>query len=157
MPSKSWKPRLKLNKSFSQVENNPADKSSSLVENNPVAQNQPKKNIKRKQTKRQTKKRPVRRCGLSFPEVKKVDQFYLRGTASYGSIKRLQTQSKLPIGKVQSYLETKPSFAKYCSIRLKILRLKVSVKDSNEIWFLDLAQVDKLSKYNRNIVSSSSG
>ena len=96
----------------------PVDESSSLVENNPMAQNQPKKDIKKKRTKRQTKKRPVRRCGLSFPEVKKLDLFYLKGPASYGSIKRLQTQSKLPIGKVQSYLETKPSFTKYRSIRL---------------------------------------
>ena len=42
---------------------------------------------KRKRPKRQTKRRPVRRCGLSFPEVKKLDQFYLKGPASYGSIK----------------------------------------------------------------------
>ena len=100
MPSKSWKLFLKVNKSFSQVENNTVDNSSSLVENNPVAQNQPKKDIKRKRTKRETKKRPVRRCGISFPEVEKLDQFYLKGPASYGSIKRLQTQSKLPIEKV---------------------------------------------------------
>ena len=57
-------------------------------------QHQPKKYIKKNRTKRQTKNRPVRRCGLSFPEVKKLDQFYLKGPASYGSIKRLQTQSK---------------------------------------------------------------
>ena len=151
MPSKSWKPHLKVNKSFSQVENNPVGKSSSLVENNTVARNQPKKDIKRNRTKRQKKKRPVRRCGLSFPEVKKLDQFYLKGPASYGSIKRLQTQSKLPLGKIQSYLETKPSFTKYRSIRLKFPRPKVFVKDINEIWSLDLAHVDKLAKYNRNI------
>ena len=151
MPSKSWKPRLKVNKNFSQVEKNPVDKSSSLVENNPVAQNQPKKDMKKKRTKRQTKKRPVRRCGLSFPEVIKLDQFYLKGPASYGSIKRLQTQSKLHIGKVQSYLETKPSFTRYRSIRLKFPRLKVFAKDINEIWSLDLAHVDKLAKHNRNI------
>ena len=151
MPSKSWKPRLKVNKNFSQVENNAVNKSSPLLENDSVAQNQPEKNIKKKRTKRQTKKRPVRRCGLSFPEVKKLDQLYLKGPASYGSIKRLQTQSKLPIGKVLSYLETKPSFTKYRSIRLKFPRLKVFVKDINEIWSLDLAHVDKLAKYNRNI------
>ena len=110
-----------------------------------------RKNIKKKRTKRQTKKRPVRRCGLSFPEVKKLDQLYLKGPASYESIKRLQTQSKLPIGKVLSYLETKPSFTKYRSIRLKFPRLKVFVKDINEIWSLDLAHVDKLAKYNSNI------
>ena len=80
-----------------------------------------------------------------------MDQLYLKGPASYGSIKRLQTQSKLPIGKVLSYLETKPSFTKYPSIRLKFPRLKVFVKDINEIWSLDLAHVDKLAKYNRNI------
>ena len=108
MPSKSWKPLLKVNKSFSQVENNLVDNGSYLVEINPVARNQPKKDIKRKRTKRQTKKRPIRRCGLSFPEVKKLDQFYLKGPALFfGSIKLLQTESKLPIGKVQSYLETK--------------------------------------------------
>ena len=89
----------------------------------------------------------------SFPEVKKMDQFYLKGPASYGSIERLRTQSKLPIGKVQSYLETKPSFTKYRSIRLKFPRLKIFVKDINEIWSLDLAHVDKLAKYNRNIKS----
>ena len=82
---------------------------------------------------------------------KELDQFNLKGPASYGSMKRLQTQSKLPIGKVQSYLESKPSFTKYRSIRLKFPRLKVFVKDINEIWFLDLAHVDKLAKFNRNI------
>ena len=102
-------------------------------------------------TKRQTKKRPVKRNGLSSPEVKRLEQLYLKGPASYGSTKRLHNQSKLPLGKVQSYLETKPSFTKYRSIRLKFPRLKVFVKDINEIWSLDLAHVDKLAKYNRNI------
>ena len=80
-----------------------------------------------------------------------MEQLYLKGPASYGSTKRLHTQSKLPLGKVQPYLETKPSFTKYRSIRLKFPRLKVFVKDINEIWSLDLAHVDKLAKYNRNI------
>ena len=70
------------------------------------------------------KEETVRRCDLSFPEVKKLDQFYLKGPASYGSIKRLQTQSKLPLGKIQSNLETMPSFTNYRSIRLKFPRLK---------------------------------
>ena len=39
----------------------------------------------------------------------------------------------------------------YRSIRLKFPRLKVFVKDINENWSLDLAHVDKLAKYNRNI------
>ena len=102
-------------------------------------------------TKRQTKNRPVKRNGLSSPEVKRLEQLYLKGPASFGSTKRLHIQSKLSLGKVHSYLETKPSFPKYRSIRLKNPRLKVFVKDISEIWSLDLAHVDKLAKYNRNI------
>ena len=151
MPGKSWKPRLKVNKSFSQIENKPAGKNSSQVKNNTVARNQPKKDIKRNRTKRQTKKRPVKRNGLSSPEVKRLEQLYLKGPASYGSMKWLETQSKLPLGKIQSYLETNSSFTKNRSIRLKFSRLKVFVKDINEIWSLDLVHVDKLAKYNRNI------
>ena len=131
---------------FPQVENNSVGKSCTLVENNPVAQNQHKNDLKKKRTKQQTKKRPFRRCGLSFPGVKKLNQFYLKATASYGNIKRLQTQSKLPLGQVQSYLEAKPSFTKHRSIRLKFTRLKVFVKDINKNWSLNLAHVDKLAK-----------
>ena len=110
------------------------------------------KEITKKQvTKRQTKKRPVKRNGLFSPEVKRLEQFYLKGPASYGSTKRLHTQSKLPLGKVQSYMKTKTSFTKYRSIRSKFPRLKVFVKYINEICSSDLAHVDKLAKYNRNI------
>ena len=52
-----------------------------------------------------------------FHESKNLDQLYLKGRASYGSVKTLQAQSKLPLGKVQYYLETKPSFTKYRSNR----------------------------------------
>ena len=135
MPSKSWKTR-KVNKNSTQAEKNPAV----------VDPNQPQQEITEKQvTKRQTKKRPVKRNGLSS-EVKRMEQLYLKGPASYGSTKRLHSQSKLPLGKVQSYLETKPSFTKYRSIRLKFPRLKVFVKDINEIWSLELAHIDKLAK-----------
>ena len=142
MPSKSWKTRRKVNKNSNQAEKNPAV----------VDTNQPQQEITQKQvTKRQTKKRPVKRNGLSSPEVKRLEQLYLKEPASYGSTKRLHIQIKLPLAKVQSYLQTKPSFTKYRSIRLKFPRLKVFVKDINEIWSLDLAHVDKLAKFNRNI------
>ena len=142
MTSKSWKTRRKVNKNSTRAEKNPAV----------VDPNQPQQEITEKQvTKLQTKKRPVKRNGLSSPEVKRLEQLYLKGPASYGSTKRLHTQSKLPLGKVQSHLETKPSFTKYRSIRLKFPRLKVFVKNINEIWSLDLAHVDKLEKYNGNI------
>ena len=123
MPSKSWKTRRKVNKNSTKAEKNPAV----------VDPNQPQQEITQKQvTKRQTKKRPVKGNGLSS-EVKRLEQLYLKGPASYGSRKRLHIQSKLPLAKVQSYLETKPSFTKYRSIRLKFPRLKVFVKDINKI------------------------
>ena len=72
-----------------------------------VVPNQPQKEITKKQvTKRQTKKRSVKGIGPSSPKVKRSDQLYLNGAASYGSTKRLHAQSKLSLGKVQSYLVT---------------------------------------------------
>ena len=47
------------------------------------------------------------------------------------------------------YLKTKPSFTKYCSLRFRFPGLKVNVDDIHEIWFVDLAFVDKLAMYNR--------
>ena len=53
--------------------------------------------------------------------------------------------------KVRSYIERKPSFTKYRYIRLKFPRLRFIVKDIKEFWSLDLAQVDKLAQYNRDV------
>ena len=102
---------------------------------------------KEKRTKRQTKK-DNGIYGFSSPEVKKVDQFYLNGTASHGIINQLQIESKLLLDNAFSYFERKPSFIEYRSIRLNFLfnlnsvRLKAFVKDTNEILSLDLAHVD---------------
>ena len=79
-----------------------------------------------------------------------MDQLYLKGPASFTNPTRLKIQSKLSFGKVKTYLKTKPPFTKYRPIRLRFPRLKVIVKDINEIWSVDLAYVDKLAKYNTN-------
>ena len=96
MPSKSWKPRLKVNKNFSQVENNPVNKSSPLLENDSVAQNQSEKNIKKKRTKSQTNKRPVRRCGHSFPEVKNNGSVVFKRTSFVCKHKTTTDSKKAP-------------------------------------------------------------
>ena len=83
--------------------------------------------------------------------MKLLDRLYSKGPASFGSSKRLKDFSKLPMTKVKMYLETKPSFTKYRAQRLNFPRLKVIVNDLNEIWSLDLAHVDKLAKYNRDV------
>ena len=99
---------------------------------------------------RQTKTR-VEKTGLSIDDVKKLDNLYLKGPASFGNAKRLQNLSKLSMKKVKMYLETKPSFTKYRSRRLRFPRLKVIVNDLNEIWSVDLAFVEKFAKYNSGV------
>ena len=74
----------------------------------------------------------------------------MKGPLSFGNPTQLKSQSKLSFGKVQSYLESKPSFTKHRPIHLRFPRLKVIAKDINEIWSVDLADVDKLAKYNKN-------
>ena len=142
MPSKSWKTRRKVNQNSTQAEQKPGSTGS---------KSNPTRDYEETSDEPTDKKRPVKRNGLSSPEVKCLEKLYLKGPASYGSTKRVHIQSKLPLGKEQSYLSTTPSSTKYLSIRLKFPRLKVFVKDINEIRSLDLAHVDKLAKYNRNI------
>ena len=55
------------------------------------------------------------------------------------------------------YLETKPSFNKYRSRRLRFPRLKVVVNDLNEIWSVDLGYFDKLAKHNHGEKISACG
>ena len=109
-------------------------------------QNQKSMRAKRRQTKTR-----VEKTGLSIDDVKNIDNLYLKGPASFGKAKRLQNLSRLSINKVKMYLETKPSFTKYRSRRLRFPRLKVIVNDLNEIWSVDLAFVDKLAKYNSGV------
>ena len=103
------------------------------------------------QKKRQTKTR-VEKTWPPIDDVKKLDNLYLKGPASFQNAKGLQNLSKLSINKVKMYLETKPSFTKYRSRRLRFPRLKVIVNYLNEIWSVDLAFVDKLAKYNSGVI-----
>ena len=130
------------------------NKSSSSNKNNQEEDLKQKKrtqNQKSMRAKRRQTKSRVEKTGLSIDDVKKLDNLYLKGPASFGNAKRLQNLSKLSMKKVKMYLETKPSFAKYRSRRLRFPRLKVIVNDLNEIWSIDLAFVNKLAKYNRGV------
>ena len=100
------------------------------------------------QTNKKTEQETKGKNGLTIKDVKLLDRLYSKGPASFGSSKRLQDLSKLPMTKVKMYLETKPSFTKYRAQWLIFPRLKVIVNDLNEIWSLDLAHVDELAKYN---------
>ena len=89
--------------------------------------------------KRRQRKRRVEKTGISIDDVRKLDRLYLNGPAFPDTFK------------IKMYLETKPSFNKYRSRRLRFPRLKVVVNDINEIWSVDLAYVDKLAKYNDGV------
>ena len=142
MQSKYWKV-MRTNKNFSQR--------NKVSKQNAVRQNEPKqKKIKKNETK--TQKKPNKKM-ISFRLLreKTLEQLHSRGPASFGSSKWLQEHSKLSLAKVKSYLDTKPSFTKYRSHRMQFPRLKVIVKDINEIWLVDLAYVDNLAKCNRDV------
>ena len=101
--------------------------------------------------KRRQWKRRVEKTGISIDDVRKLDKLFLNGPASFGCAKRLQNLSKLSMKKFKMYLETKPSFNKHRSRRLRFPRLKVVVDDINKIWSEDPAYVDKLAKYNGGV------
>ena len=88
---------------------------------------------------------------MSIGEHKKLTKLYTKGAAAYGSPIRLQQHSGLSASKVLSFLHSKPAYTKYRTTRKKFPRLKVIAFRINEIWSLDLAYVDKLAKYNKDI------
>lgn len=96
-------------------------------------------------------KRPEANGKLSIREMNKLKKLYTDGEAAFGSFRNLVTASKLPRKKVQHFLETIAAHTKYKQFRKSFPRLSVIAYDINEIWSVDLAYVDKLSKYNDGI------
>ena len=71
--------------------------------------------------------------------------------ALFGSVKTLKVATVTPRQTIKHLLHTEPAYTKYRTVRRKIPRLKVIVYDINEIWSIDLAYVDKLAKYNKDM------
>ena len=88
---------------------------------------------------------------LSKNERKKLEKSYSTGPSAYGSSMNLQRATGLPAKTVDTYLEQKNSYTKHKKYRKIFPRLKVIAYDINEIWSVDVAYMDKLSKYNRNV------
>ena len=74
-----------------------------------------------------------------------------RGPAAFGSINNLTKASGLSRERVTEFLQSRDSYTKYKGIRRKFPRLNAHARYSDEIWCLDLAQMDKLSRWNRGI------
>ena len=93
-----------------------------------------------------------RRVGiLSQSERKHLEAKYTSGSAAYGSVRNLQKATNLKPRKVIKFLEGKNSYTKNKKFRKTFPRLKVIAYSINEIWSLDLAHVDKLAPYNRDV------
>ena len=87
---------------------------------------------------------------LSFTERLKLNKLYRSGPAAFGSLNNLVKLSGLPRVKVSQLLLSKPSCTKFKNRRRNFPRLHVEAHFINDIWCMDLAQVDKLSCWNSN-------
>ena len=73
------------------------------------------------------------------------------GPAAFGSINNLTKACGTGHEKVSEFLLSKDSYTKYKGIRRKFSRLNAHARYIDEIWCLDLAQMDKLSRWKRGI------
>ena len=74
-----------------------------------------------------------------------------KGPTAFGSINNLTKASGISRERVTEFLQSKDSYTKYKGIRRKFPRLNAHARYIDEIWCLDLAQMDKLSRWNRGI------
>lgn len=81
----------------------------------------------------------------------KLQRLYEKGYSGYGSAKNLAAASGLPLSTVKKFLHAKDSYTLYHNATRKFKRQKVYARYINDIWCMDLAFVDKLSKENRGI------
>ena len=83
---------------------------------------------------------------LLISERQKLQRLYTQGGAAYGSVRNLVKASNLSVSKVRHFLTSKPSYTKFTLATRKFKRMKAFARFKNEIWCMDLAYVDKLSK-----------
>ena len=74
-----------------------------------------------------------------------------KGPTAFGSINNLTKSSGLCRNKVTEFLQSKDFYTKYKGIRRKFPRQNAYARYIDEIYCLDLAQMDKLSQWNRGI------
>ena len=88
---------------------------------------------------------------LSKCERQKLQRLYTQGAAAYGSVRNLAKASRLPVSKVRQFLHSKDSYTKFTLAARKFKRMRAFARFRNEIWCMDLAYVDKLSKENNGV------
>ena len=83
---------------------------------------------------------------LSKSERQRLQRLHTQGGAAYGSGLNLVKASNLSVSKVRQFLHSKHSYTKFTLAMRKFKRMKAFARFKNEIWFMDLAYVDKLAK-----------
>ena len=66
-------------------------------------------------------------------------------------MRNLVKTSNLSVSNVRQFLHSKPSYTKFTFATRKFKRMKAFSRFKNEIWFMDLAYVGKLSKDNKGV------
>ena len=79
-------------------------------------------------------------------ERQKLQSLYTQGAAAYGSVRNLTKANRLPVSNVRQFLPSKDSYTKFTLAARKFKRMRAFAGFGNEIWCMDLAYVDKLSK-----------
>lgn len=88
---------------------------------------------------------------LSPATKRKLQRLYEKGFSGYGSARNLSIESGLSLNTVKQFLHSKESYTLYQNARRKFKRQQVFARYINDIWCMDLAFVDKLSKENNGV------
>ena len=88
---------------------------------------------------------------LSKYERQKLQRLYTEGAAAYGSVRNLAKTSRLPVSKVRQFLNSKDSYTIFTLAARNIKRMRAIARFRIEIWCMDFAYVDKLSKENNGV------
>ena len=83
---------------------------------------------------------------LSISERQKLQRLYTQRLAAYGSVRNLPKAAELSPSKVRELLHSKTSFTRFTQATRKFKGLRAFARFKNEIWCMDLADVDKLAK-----------
>ena len=84
---------------------------------------------------------------LSRSEKQKLQKLYSEGSAAYGSVKNLTKASKLPVSKMQYFLQSSPSTRATRNFQ----RMRTFARLGNESGCMDMAFVDNLAKDNNGL------
>ena len=86
-------------------------------------------------------------------DYRKAQKFYTRigFPSSYGSVDRLAKETGIRRSTVENYLATNSTFTKFKQARQRFLRFKVQSYRINEIWSIDLADMQSIASENKNV------